>query len=263
MERIRDRFPPDWSDRYKVVASASEEDEAGPSDYAKREWLAGMKDRKWRCEECDLELEGNGLVDGISTPLQYSSSRIVRRRSPIPLTPTLASLAGSEGHPTDDLYRDNRENGRTLRKGKYRSSTISSTQRRTPIPLLPLLSLSLIPLVSAAPPMHTRPTSSPTSNSRSRPSRPTRRALHTPLARENHVAYITSAAPPSALPSDVVLMDETALPYIVTQGSDGLYTKVDDGWRLYGRQSGVSFQYPLGSSKKREKRREEKRKSEG
>jgi hypothetical protein len=182
----------------------------------------------------------------MATPLRQSTSRSnFRRRSSISAKPLLKGIAESDGDLDRTIHPEEGTEDHIPNIRKYWSSDKSPShphrqRRRTPLSLLPLLSLSLIPLASAAPPLHTRPSSTPTSNNPfSRPSRPTRRALHTPLKRDNHVAYITSAAPPSALPSNVVLMDETALPYIVTQGSDGLYTKVDDGWRLYGRQSGV------------------------
>lgn len=135
--------------------------------------------------------------------------------------------------------------------GNRIAKTKSSSQRRRihrPLSTIPLVSALLapfIPTASAAPPHFTRPT--PTRYTSQTTTDPTIYASrnHPPrrLAKEERreVQYVTSAAPPSALPTQLQIVDETVLPYVMSQGPDGYWSKVDEGWRLYGRQSGVCF----------------------
>ncbi|KAL7419647.1 hypothetical protein Q5752_005560 [Cryptotrichosporon argae] len=52
------------------------------------------------------------------------------------------------------------------------------------------------------------------------------------------VATRADAAPSLVLPTDIAVVPETALPYYLSQGPDGAWTKIDDAWLMYGRRAG-------------------------
>lgn len=90
-----------------------------------------------------------------------------------------------------------------------------------------LCSLALLPSASSAPPA-SRPTylsSSPTMS---------------PPAKRGAVYSTTSNTAPTGLPTGIVPLNETALPYVLTQVGDGSWSKIDNAWVMYGRSAGVS-----------------------
>ena len=99
---------------------------------------------------------------------------------------------------------------------------------------LSVLFLALLSTTSAAPPP-TRPLNHLPSPFRSSPTTP-------PVPRryevDDKVHIVTTA--PSDIPTAVLIVDETALPYVLTQVQDGSWSKIDDAWFLYGRQAGVN-----------------------
>jgi hypothetical protein len=231
---LRNYARPDWGAGTGLFVG--EEAEAGPSDYALRACMAERADRSVNrtiCEDCgeEVELEMDDGSLSSTTSLQRRLSRSRFRRNSI----------ASTNHPspsgTSTWSHDGRSGMEEISPGGFGAGMpqIRPQRRRR---LLPLAVLPLLPLASAAPPAHTRPTSY--SASRSPSSRPTRPAVPTRQPKRD-VQFVTSAAPPTTLPTDVTFVDETVLPFIVTRGSDGYWTRANEGWRLYGRQSGVSL----------------------
>lgn len=230
---IERKHPPDWGavwDRTVAIGIEDwEEGQAGPSDYARRAWMKGMRGREGMefgsDRASDDEVEGG--VSGLS------SDASLRRFG------AQSWISGSDGEDewgADEDVRErvdnHRPSPRTHRKG--RNNLIRS--------LLPL-ALPLLPTAFAAPPLHTRPSHSHSPSAyptaKTPPSRPIPHATPLPRNRRNIVQYQTSAAPPAVLPTQLATVDETLLPYIMSRGPDGYWTRVDEGWRLYGRQSGV------------------------
>lgn len=138
-----------------------------------------------------------------------------------------------------DARKRNRPRSRTKdgQEATSRSSTslpTSSQSVPTPVAMLALLSPFLHLARAAPPPSRPHPTSpQPTSSLppiRSIP--PDRRAVN----------YINSVEYPLSLPTERTLVDETRLPYILSQASDGKWEKEKAGWVMYGRQSGITNQ---------------------
>lgn len=59
-----------------------------------------------------------------------------------------------------------------------------------------------------------------------------------PARREDALHYVDPYVEPSTLPAMRHLVEETYLPYVLTQGDDGQWSKVDNGWSIFGRQAG-------------------------
>jgi hypothetical protein len=97
--------------------------------------------------------------------------------------------------------------------------------------LLPAFLLPFLPIASAAPPLLRQAGPTPTP-----PPVVTQRAP--PVKR---IQYLTSVVTPTSLPTEVSAVDETSLPYVLTQLDDGTWEKVEEGWSLYGRKAGVSY----------------------
>jgi hypothetical protein len=57
---------------------------------------------------------------------------------------------------------------------------------------------------------------------------------------DSPLVYLTSFSTPTHLPTTTITLDQTVLPYILTKGSDGNWERVNNAWRLYGREAGVS-----------------------
>ncbi len=66
---------------------------------------------------------------------------------------------------------------------------------------------------------------------------PTTQARH-PRRSSHPISSITSSSGTTA--TSVSVVDETAMPYVLTQVGDGTWSKIDNAWYLYGRQAGVS-----------------------
>lgn len=66
----------------------------------------------------------------------------------------------------------------------------------------------------------------------------------TPTLNRRDVAYITTAITPTVLPTEVKVVPETRLPYVLTRADSGQWEKVESAWSLYGRQAGVSSSSP-------------------
>lgn len=250
---MREYVPPDWGAGYDIgggdLGIGEGWGQAGPSDYARRAYLRERASQAGRVKEIsgelDLEVESSDLSAAPVSP-QYRSSRLrspSRRRS---RTSRINSVRNDGGLDANgDVYEEEEDfpdNGDC--SPRLLSTTTDRPQASMILPptfLLPFALLPLLPLASAAPPIFTRPTQTSTSTSattRPNPSRQTRRSTPTRHARRD-VHFITSASPPAVLPTGVVTVDETVLPYMLSQGSDGFWTRATDGWRLYGRQSGV------------------------
>lgn len=60
------------------------------------------------------------------------------------------------------------------------------------------------------------------------------------MEEDTPLVYPTSVTRPTDLPTQVVTVDENVLPYYLSQDADGKWYKVDNAWRLYGREAGVS-----------------------
>jgi hypothetical protein len=120
--------------------------------------------------------------------------------------------------------------------------TNTKSRRRPPrrpgaIVYLPCLLPFLSPIWAAPPP--TRP--------RRQYQIPPPEITKPPNVRRN-VQYLTSVLQPTILPQTTASVDETVLPYILTQSSDGSWQKAEEGWVLYGRQAGVStLEFSVGS----------------
>ncbi|KAK8861380.1 hypothetical protein IAR55_002199 [Kwoniella newhampshirensis] len=103
------------------------------------------------------------------------------------------------------------------------------------IRLIPPFLLPFMPVTSAVP-------APPPASHRPNPPSPSITTSPTPtdpsLVRldSRGVHYLTSVVTPSVLPTSVTEVDETALPYLLTQHSDGKWRKADGGWFLYGRR---------------------------
>lgn len=254
--RMREIIPPDWgagpgARGVAIVPRTAgwREGEAGPSDYARRAWVAGKQSREREIWEGDLEEEEEqGVWSGGKGELRRTTPRARRpsRRSSISSTSTSSSSLNEEEDadiPPRPISDQSGYGDRPITIPKSRTRNCPS-----PTSLLPLFFLPLLPVALAAPPVYTRPPSSALSRPTLLP-RPTPKRNHlVPPPDRREVQYITSAAPPTSLPTELVSVDETLLPYIVSRGPDGLYTKVNDGWKLYGRQSGVSL--PLRNSER-------------
>ncbi|WVR04009.1 hypothetical protein IAU60_001008 [Kwoniella sp. DSM 27419] len=64
------------------------------------------------------------------------------------------------------------------------------------------------------------------------------------LSIEKRVKYLTSVSTPTALPS-VAYVDETVLPYLLTQHDDGHWRRAEGGWSLYGREIQTASSGPI------------------
>lgn len=115
--------------------------------------------------------------------------------------------------------------------------------RRSPGSPMALVSAglaALLPTAAAAPPRKRR------DSRRSPPSQPLPppKLLPTPttptVKRDDAPHYLDPYLEPSTLPSVRHLVEENRLPYVLTQGDDGQWSKVDYGWSIFGRQAGVS-----------------------
>ncbi|EIW69064.1 hypothetical protein TREMEDRAFT_68945 [Tremella mesenterica DSM 1558] len=62
---------------------------------------------------------------------------------------------------------------------------------------------------------------------------------------QNHV---TSSTTPMNLPTTTSMVDETSLPYLLTQIEDGSWIKVEHGWKMYGRFPGVQQNEDLANN---------------
>lgn len=58
---------------------------------------------------------------------------------------------------------------------------------------------------------------------------------------DKRIKYLTSVITPSVLPTEIHFVDETILPYLLTQHADGSWGKAEAGWFLYGRRIAVSL----------------------
>lgn len=64
--------------------------------------------------------------------------------------------------------------------------------------------------------------------------------LEEAVMEDTPLVYPTSVTVPTDLPTETRTVDETSLPFYLTQREDGKWEKVDNAWRLYGREAGVS-----------------------
>lgn len=123
---------------------------------------------------------------------------------------------------------------------------IASAPTRTPGTKWRLSPLSFLPFLSTAfaapPPL--APTNSPRIGSPPPPSSP---SPPTPTLQQRDVAYITTAITPTVLPTEVKVVPETRLPYVLTRADSGRWEKVESAWSLYGRQAGVSVDRTLNN----------------
>ncbi|WVN90464.1 uncharacterized protein L203_105700 [Cryptococcus depauperatus CBS 7841] len=53
---------------------------------------------------------------------------------------------------------------------------------------------------------------------------------------DKRVQYPTNVQTPSVLPTEIHYVNETVLPYLLTQHDDGVWRKAEGGWFLYGRR---------------------------
>lgn len=210
--------------------------DAGPSDYLRRIWQKGKVAPnvgiQERVDEDDFQVARG---EDVERSEDRESSEVDREER------------------SDEVPHAGRQ--QNIRRSHRRKSKLPITSFLIPF-------LATLPFTSAAPPLP-RPSASgshqtlPTQEPQLPTSVPPRRRLSTrkrgyPALRDitNNIAppspdrrdvlYITSAAPPAAYPSQVLTVAETALPLLFTQGSDGYYSRDDNGWNLYGRQSAVS-----------------------
>ncbi|TYJ54642.1 hypothetical protein B9479_004676 [Cryptococcus floricola] len=109
----------------------------------------------------------------------------------------------------------------------------------SPLTLLPAFLLPFLHPVGAAP-APAPPPPVPTSRTGMHATRTVSggsKATTPPLgALDRRVIYPANMETPTKLPTDVVVVDETALPYLLTQLEDGTWKKADGGWYLYGRK---------------------------
>jgi len=56
---------------------------------------------------------------------------------------------------------------------------------------------------------------------------------------DSPLVYLTSVVAPTHLPTTTVTVDQTVLPYVLTQDSQGDWRRVNNAWSLYGREAGV------------------------
>jgi hypothetical protein len=57
---------------------------------------------------------------------------------------------------------------------------------------------------------------------------------------DSPLVYLTSIVEPTHLPTTTVTVDQTVLPYVLTQDPEGNWRRVNNAWSLYGREAGVS-----------------------
>lgn len=254
------------------------EGESGPSDYARKAWVRGME-RRWAeedeggdgdagCWDGRSDRAGaseRGIGTDVGTPLQCRGCRCG------------SGLLDQHGALTESLDRS------ATRSTRPKTAPRRARRRRTPATGIVVLASGLLPFVSAAPapaPPYLARDAAHSSRSAVAPS-PTlpsiasrydvdptpssassRHALPTPSLPIDHgayeisiaragaradkrdgVKYLTSAEPPTAMPTATMNVPETALPYLLREDSDGVWTRVGEGWKLYGRQVGVSSLY--------------------
>ncbi|WWD16714.1 hypothetical protein CI109_101145 [Kwoniella shandongensis] len=120
----------------------------------------------------------------------------------------------------------------------------STSRSKTSLAFFPLASiispflLPFLPVVSAVPapaPTSNRP-SLPSSSLDTSPSPTTLVPTNVVRLDNRGVHYLTSVVTPSVLPTAVTEVDETRLPYLLTQHPDGKWRKAEGGWFLYGRR---------------------------
>ncbi|WVQ79066.1 hypothetical protein IAT38_001160 [Cryptococcus sp. DSM 104549] len=137
---------------------------------------------------------------------------------------------------------------------RKRRSDPSRTRRRrrppptppTSSPLLALLPPFLLPFVGTA---SAAPAPAPPRARAALPTPPPiapREAARdaAPLI-DKRVKYPTTVITPSILPTSVAYVDETKLPYLLTQHEDGVWRKAEGGWYLYGRKVATPTSGPI------------------
>ena len=118
---------------------------------------------------------------------------------------------------------------RPPRKPGIQSIDPPHTSHASPSTLLVLgLCLILLPSVLAIPP----------------PTPPLQGLWASPTSFAGNLPGKASDSPMSGLPSSVMTVDETILPYIFTRGPEGQWQKSHESWKLYGRQGQVSVLPP-------------------
>ena len=109
---------------------------------------------------------------------------------------------------------------------------ITPRRRRPPRkPGLALVFLPLLPLASAAPP----PVLPPQITTPPIIPREAESTIYGNFRRETRDSEL-----PEGLPTDFQVVEETSLPYILKRDANGVWSKSEQGWKLYGRASGVS-----------------------
>lgn len=126
----------------------------------------------------------------------------------------------------------------TSRRGS-RSSNRTSINKKSSAPLLSVLPPFLLPFLpttsAAPPPSRSQPQGTPVTTTP-----PSHHQTQTSLLEQRRVQYLTSAVTPSPSIAPVIDVDETVIPYLLTQRSDGKWEKAEGGWLLYGRRGVVS-----------------------
>lgn len=214
--------------------------ESGPSNYARREWVSGMALRD--------SIQGRGRVAEEVVKCEYGGNTAKgRREGSRSRSQVHAGQSGNTGVERRLVPMGlSAECAVTMSSALHPRKRTRSTRPDIPlVSLLPAFLLPFLPVTSAAPPLARRTASSSSPPPSPRTTSPP--TVTQPPARRE-VQYVTSAAPPSSLPAEVRAVDERLLPFILSEGPDGYWTRVNEGWRLYGRQSGVSqvvrFRFP-------------------
>jgi hypothetical protein len=185
--------------RMEMEGRSVEQMIAGPSRRVYSPVLMG--EEVYDDEECHCEDCAKEIgVEGVDTASSCSSGRTT-------IISTIPPLPPSTSH--------------TRRKPPNRPGTLSTPLHILILTLIP----PFLPFVHAAPPL-SRPTSSTPPTSTTQP-------------HHRNIKYITTVLTPTDIPTSTAHVDETELPYILTQSSDGSWQKAEGGWSMYGRQAKV------------------------
>lgn len=175
--------------------------------------------------------EGMGWEEGEAGPSDYAARRSARatavqaRREEADAGAMPVEEEDDDNDGIDDPTVIPRSYGRTGRA--HLLSTFVS----------PLL-LPFLPSAFAAPPRTRQPRYNPAFTPPMQLPREERQ--------RKRIKYPDAVNTPSLVPTSILIVEETSLPYVLTQGDDGRWRKDERGWLMYGRQGKVRNRFFRG-----------------